>query len=132
MGRLGWLLVMMLTAGVTIASCGGVQERYALKDRPFATKSQPTLDQITQAILQSGPPHLWKLKVVRPGLIEGRRDWGNGRHGIVVDVVYDTKQYRIDLKSTKNLNQSGNTVHRAYNRETIRLYDEIYRQTSKL
>ena len=132
MGKIGFLFAMALGASVTIASCGGVQETYALKDRPFATKSEPTLDQITQAILRSGPPQQWVLTVVRPGVIEGKRSWANDKHNIVVEVVYDTKKFRIDYKSSKNLRHDGTTAHRAYNRQTIRLYDEIYRQTSKL
>jgi hypothetical protein len=130
MRKLGVALAIL--CGVTLASCGGVAKTYDFKPRPFAAKSQPTLDQITHAIMRAGPRQNWRMTLVRPGLIEARREWGGGKHNIVVEVVYDTTQYRIDYKSSKNLRYSGGTVHRAYNRETIRLYDEIYRQTSQL
>jgi len=125
-------LAFALMAGLALSACGGVAPTYDFESRKVSTKNGLTLDQVTAAILKAGPAQQWQMTVIRPGLIEAKREWGGGKHSILVNVVYDAKTYKIDYKSSKNLRYSGPTAHRAYNRETIRLYDEIHAQTSRL
>jgi len=125
-------LTLALMAVFALGACGGVAPRYEFKSREVSTKNDLTQAQVKSAILQAGAVQNWRMTVVRPGLIEATREWSGGKHGITVDVVYNSKTYEINYKSTKNLKYGGSTVHRAYNRQTIRLYDEIHAQTSRL
>ena len=125
-------LTLALMTGLALSACGGVATTYDFKSREVSTKKDLKREQVTAAILKAGAVRNWQMTVIRPGLIEAKREWGGGKHNIVVNVVYDSKAYKIDYKSSKALRYSGGTAHRAYNRETIRLYDEIHAQTSKL
>ena len=125
-------LTLAMTAGLALSACGGVAPTYEFKSREVSTKKGLTQEQVTSAILTAGAVQNWQMTVIRPGLIEAKREWGGGKHKIVVDVVYTSKTYEINYKSSKNLRYSGGTAHRAYNRQTIRLYDEIHAQTSRL
>lgn len=125
-------LTLALMAGLSVSACGGVAPTYEFKSRDVSTTKDLTQEQVTAAILKAGGVQNWQMIVVRPGLIEAKREWGGGKHNIVVDVVYNSKTYEINYKSSRNLKFSGGAVHRAYNRQTIRLYDEIHAQTSRL
>lgn len=125
-------LTFALLAVFALSACGGVAPRYEFKSREVSTKKDLTQEQVKSAILQAGVVQSWQMTVIRPGLIEAKRVWSSGKHSITVDVVYNAKTYEINYKSTRNLKYRGGTVHRAYNRQTIRLYDEIHAQTSRL
>ncbi len=127
-----WTVSAFVLVGLALTACGGVYTTPSLAYRPLGSKSEPTMNQVTQAVMRAGSLRQWKMKLIRPGLAEARREWSGGKHIIVVNVVYDTKKYRIDHKSSKNLKYGGSVAHNSYNRFTVRLYDEVYRQTSKL
>lgn len=75
---------------------------------------EATLAQVTDAIQQAGLEAGWQTKLVRPGLIEGYREWGNGKHNMTVEVIYDAKNYTIKYKDSKNLSYDGGSIHRQY------------------
>ncbi|HUT50516.1 MAG TPA: hypothetical protein VM325_14340 [Alphaproteobacteria bacterium] len=87
------------------------------------------LDAVTEAIHRAGRKSQWVTKSVSPGVIEARRDWGGGKHNIMVDVLYDTKTYRIVHKSSKNLKHSERRVHSAYNIQVDALQKAIKDET---
>lgn len=74
-----------------------------------------TLDKVTAAILKAAPRAKWTATLIRPGLIEAKREWGSGKHSIDVEVVYDAKQYEINYKKSSGLKYTGGSVHPAYN-----------------
>jgi hypothetical protein len=126
------LLAGLMVAALSAAGCGTSQPRASYSSLPIAAKSNPSLDQVTSAIMRAGPVQQWQMKLVRPGLIEGTRSWGGGKHQIVVNVTYTAKRYSIDYKSSQNLKARGGEIHWSYNREVNRLNDEIQRQTKAL
>ncbi|MDH3232955.1 MAG: hypothetical protein OEQ29_05470 [Alphaproteobacteria bacterium] len=87
------------------------------------------LEKVTEAIHRAGRKSQWVTKSVSPGAIEAKREWGGGKHNIVVDVLYDTKTYRIVPKSSKNLTRSDGRVHRAYNEQINALQKAIKDET---
>ena len=126
------LLAGLIAVALSAAGCGTSQPRASYTDLPIAAKSSPTLDQVTAAIMRAGPVKQWQMKEVSPGVIEGTRTWGGGKHQIVVNVTYTTKRYSIVYKSTRNLKARSGSIHWSYNREVNRLNDEIQRQTAAL
>ena len=126
------LVAGLMAFAVTAMGCGTSQERASYTSLPIAAKSNPTLEEVTGAIMRAGPAKSWQMTLVRPGLIEAKRSWSSGKHSIVVNVTYDTSRYSIEYKSSQNLKARGKSIHWAYNREVNRLNDEIQRETSKL
>ena len=126
------LLAGLMVVALSAAGCGTSQPRASYTDLPIATKTNPTLGQVTTAIMRAGPVKQWQMKVVRPGLIEATRSWGGGKHQIVVNVTFTTKRYAIEYKSSQNLKARSGSIHWSYNREVNRLNDEIQRQTAAL
>jgi len=126
------LVAGLMAFAVTAMGCGTAQERASYTSLPIAAKSTPTLEQVTGAIMRAGPAKSWQMNLVRPGMVEARRSWSSGKHSIVVNVIYDTKRYSIEYKSSENLKARGQSIHWSYNREVNRLNDEIQRQTAAL
>lgn len=126
------LLAGLMVVALSAAGCGTSQPRASYTDLPIATKTNPTLGQVTAAIMRAGPVKQWQMKEVRPGLIEATRSWGGGKHQIVVNLTYTTKRYSIEYKSSQNLKARSGSIHWSYNREVNRLNDEIQRQTAAL
>jgi len=126
------LLAGLIAVALSAAGCGTSQPRASYTSLTIAAKSNPTLDQVTEAIMRAGPAKQWQMKLVRPGLIEANRSWGGGKHQIVVNVTYTAKRYSIEYKSSQNLKVRSGSIHWSYNREVNRLNDEIQRQTAAL
>jgi len=122
----------LVAIAIAAAGCGTSQPRASYTDLPIAAKAEPTLDQVTAAIMRAGPVKSWQMNLVQPGLVEATRTWGSGKHQIVVNVTYTTKRYSIVYKTSTNLKEQGQSIHWSYNREVNRLNDEIQRQTSGL
>jgi hypothetical protein len=81
-----------------------------------ATGKEPTLDQVTKAIVEAGnqtrPP--WAMGVVQPGHIIGTLNVRS--HQVVVDITYTAKTYSIKYKNSTNLNYDPEkgTIHPHY------------------
>lgn len=117
----GLILAFLFAVPLIFAACTeSAQTRGAKK---VGYSGNVRLEQVTAAIHRAGRRTQWRTTQIRPGLIEARREWGNGKHNIVVEVVYDAKTYRIVPKSSKNLRRSGGRVHRAFN-EQIDAFDK--------
>ncbi len=83
-----------------------------------------TLPKVTAAILDAAKESHWRTKLVRPGLIEGYKEWGGGgRHKIWIEVEYDAKKYRFVRKKTEGLKDTGRTIHKNYNYH-LNLFDK--------
>lgn len=72
-----------------------------------------TLATVEQAIIRAGNGLGWQMKIEKPGLIVGTlllRD-----HQAVVDIPFSTSAYSIVYRSSVNLDQNGDSIHRNYN-----------------
>jgi hypothetical protein len=120
----GLVLACLTAAGCTV---GVVQPKGKV-----GMTSDVKIEQVTEAILAAGAEAGWTTKLVRPGLIEGSREWGNGKHSMTVEVIYDAKNYEIKYKDSKNLQYDGSSVHRQYWLRVQRWDEAIKARTWKL
>ena len=127
MKSLAAVMVVLVCLAGTGCTTGVVQP-----EGKIGMTGEATLTQVTDAIQQAGNETGWQTKVVRPGLIEGHREWGNGKHNMTVEVVYDAKTYSIKYKDSKNLGYDGTTVHRQYWIRVQMWEDAIKARTWKL
>lgn len=90
-------LVFLLAAGCRSAPILNV------KDAPINTLSgkEPTLDQVTRAVVLAGMGLNWQMDVVKPGHIVGTLNLRS--HQAVVNITYSEKLYSITYKSSMNL-----------------------------
>lgn len=108
-------LALACLALVVFTSCrtGAI---YDVVDNPIATAcgKEPSLDQVTKAIVDAGQGQKWTMAVARPGLIVGTLPIRS--HLAVVDIPYTTKSYSINYKSSSNLKYDADkkTIHPAY------------------
>ncbi len=101
---------LMLAAGCTAVPISNIV------DTPVVTNKQnPSLEDISRAIVRAGAALGWQMKEVRPGQIVGTLMLRG--HTAVVEVAYNTKAYSIVYKDSQNLdyNPATNTIHRNYN-----------------
>lgn len=110
-----------IAMGGLVAGCTETMYRHTTTKIGMSDTVQ--LSQVTAAIQDAGNVTRWRTRVVRPGLIEAKREWGGGKHNIVVDVIYTTKNYKIVYKDSKNLKYNGRTIHRAYG-EQVGAFDK--------
>jgi len=123
------LAAALVLACLTVAGCtvGVVQPKGKV-----GMTNDVKVEQVTEAILAAGAEAGWTAKVVRPGLIEGSREWSNGKHSMTVEVIYDAKNYEIKYKDSKNLQYDGSSVHRQYWLRVQRWDEAIKARTWKL
>lgn len=79
-----------------------------------ACGKEPSLEQVTKAIVEAGSGLRWTMAVAKPGLILGTLNIRS--HQAVVDIPYTTKSYSINYKNSMNLNYDPNkqTIHSNY------------------
>jgi hypothetical protein len=115
MNRTALSVTLAGLALVVFTSCrtGGI---YNVVDSPITTAcgKQPSLDQVTKAIVEAGAGLGWSMAVVKPGLIAGTLNLRG--HQAVVEIPYTTQSYSINYKSSKNLKYDAEkqTIHRNY------------------
>lgn len=97
-----------------------------------ASKPNPTLDDVSKAIVRAGVGLGWQMTPQKPGHMQGRL--ALREHVAVVDIKYDTKSYSIDYKDSTNLNYDGQKgqIHRNYNGWVQRLDNAIRSQLTAL
>lgn len=105
---------LLLTA-LLMASCRTVPI-YNVKDAPVNTASggqAASLATVEQAIVRAGNSLGWVMKVETPSLITGTLTLRT--HTAVVSIPFSTTSYSILFKSSVNLEQDGETIHKNYN-----------------
>ncbi|MGQ0809840.1 MAG: hypothetical protein ACT4OO_01260 [Nitrospiraceae bacterium] len=99
-----------------LVGCRGGGHIYNVKDAPVvtATGKEPTLDQVTKAIIEAGAGLRWTMAVEKPGHIVGTLNVRS--HTAVVDIPYSTKTYSIVYKDSVNLKHDAEkqTIHANY------------------
>jgi hypothetical protein len=89
---------------------------YNVVDSPVSTASgkEPSLDQVTKAIVAAGTGLGWSMAVVHPGLINGTLNVRS--HQAVVEIPYTTKAYSIKYKNSSDLkyDPEKQTIHSNY------------------
>jgi hypothetical protein len=99
-----------------------------VKDAPVAvpTGKTATMAGVEQAIYRAGNGLGWQMKTEKPGLIVGTLYLRT--HTAVVDIPYTEKSYSILYKSSVNLDQQGDNIHKNYNGWVQNLDSAIRRQ----
>jgi len=84
-----------------------------VKDAPVPAGQATSLATVEQAIVRAGTGLGWAMKVEKPGLIVGTLNLRS--HTAVVEIPFTTTTYSILYKSSVNLDQHGDSIHKNYN-----------------
>lgn len=122
---------LFMAAVITLPACR-TAPIYNVADTPvIATVAKPlTANQVQQAIVRAGGGLGWVMRAEKPGLIVGTLNIRS--HQAVVEVPYTNTSYSIKYKSSQNLNQEGDQIHRNYNGWVMNLDRAIQAQLSSL
>ena len=105
--------VIMLAAALLLVGCT-TKPIYSVVDAPLAaSKPNPSMDDISKAIVRAGTGLGWQMTPDRPGHVAGRLALRN--HVAVVDVDYTPQTYSIKYRDSTNLDYNGTSIHRNYN-----------------
>lgn len=107
-------IAIALFAATALAACARTAPVYNVTGMPVtASKPNPTLDEVSKAIIRAGAGLGWQMAPVKPGEMVGTLHLRD--HVAVVDITYDTKTYNINYKNSDNLNYDGQNIHKNYN-----------------
>lgn len=102
---------------ILIIVVGCSKQIYNVKDAPIITVTgkEPSMEQVTKAIVEAGTRLNWTMAIVQPGHIVGTLPIRS--HSAVVDIMYNTKTYSITYKDSTNLkyDAANQTIHNNYN-----------------
>src|SRR5262245_11540928 len=122
------IAVVVVTLG--LVACG-TQPVYNVTAAPVvAGKPDPSLEDITKAIVRAGAALGWQMAPTQPGHIAGTLYLRT--HVAIVDVNYDQKSYTIKYRDSKNLDYDGTSIHKNYNGWIQNLDKGIRTQLSNL
>ena len=125
MSTKGWIAVV--AAAFLMMGCR-TAPIYNVKDAPVSvpTGQTATMTTVEQAIMRAGNGLGWQMKVEKPGLIVGTLNLRT--HTAVVDIPFTASTYSIIYKSSVDLDQQGDTIHKNYNGWVQNLDQAIRRQ----
>ena len=91
--------------------------------------SQPSLSEVTEAIMRGCRDRGWTARRNEDGSITASI-LVRGKHFAEIDIAYDTAQYSITYRSSRNLdyNAKRQRIHRNYNRWVTMLSNSINRR----
>src|SRR3954468_2830138 len=107
-------IVLALLTVTALGACARMAPVYNVPDMPVvANKPEPTLDDVSKAIIRAGATLGWQMVATKPGLIVGTLNVRE--HQAMVDVSYTPKTYSITYKNSNNLSYDGQNIHKNYN-----------------
>jgi hypothetical protein len=114
-----------LTATLLLAGCQ-TEPIYDVDRAIIPTERGWTLEDMTRAIQRAGARRGWDMRIIEPGVIEGRLRKPQTR--AVVDVTYTAVEFSIRYQSSENLDHSNGKIHHNYNRWVYNLERDIRRE----
>jgi len=118
------LLALLSTCAIFLIGCGNTAPITNFEGSPIVTVSgKPALEKVIKAIVGAGTKIGWQMQSVADGHIVATV-FSRG-HMAKVDIKYDANTYSITYKDSSNLNFSGDSIHRNYNRWVDRLHRNI-------
>jgi hypothetical protein len=99
-----------------------------VKDAPITLPAgqKDSMAAVESAIIRAGNGLGWHMKVEKPGLIVGTLNLRT--HTAVVEIPFSTTTYSILYRSSVNLEQQGDMIHKNYNGWVQNLDQAIRRQ----
>ena len=123
------LAVLLLPVMMVITACG-VQPVMNINNAQLGSSNKATMEMITKEIRSAGIALGWKMKLVKPGHLEGTLYLR--KHMAKVDVKFNAKNYSITYKDSEELNYDGDSIHKNYNGWIINLRRAIESRLSAL
>ena len=118
-------LLAAAVAALTTAGCQ-LQPIYEVNRAIVPQESDWTLEDMTRAIQRAGARRGWDMRIIEPGVIEGRLRKPDVQ--AIVDIDYTPFEFNIHYKSSENLGHSGDRINSAYNRWVYNLESDIRRE----
>lgn len=109
------LAIIALLAAMTVVTGCRTAPVHNIDNSPVTSASgnAVSMDQVRDAIVQSGASLGWQMKDVKPGHVVGTLYLRS--HMAQVDIFYNPKAYSIQYKNSSNLKYDGSTIHSNYN-----------------
>jgi hypothetical protein len=119
-------LVLALTLlGLTSLACQ-TQPVYEVDRAIIPNEPDWTLEDMTRAVQRAGARRGWDMRIIKPGMIEGRIRKPSTQ--AIVDIDYTANEFSIHYKSSENLGHAGDRIHSRYNRWVYNLERDIRRE----
>lgn len=105
------IVLISFVCSMLLGACAGVEPVYNVNNQRIPRGM--TLEAVESAIIESGRPRGWIMKVTEPGHIVGKINVRD--HHAAVDVFYDTESYSIMYGHSTNLDYADGRIHGNYN-----------------
>jgi hypothetical protein len=107
---------------------------YKVNSKPYGwgPAKGVTLAQVQSTVEETARNQGWSLSDVKTGSFTAERQWGGNKHNVVVDVIYNLKDFSIVYKNSKQMSYSGSSIHHTYNDMVQALEERIKTNVSKL
>jgi hypothetical protein len=123
-----WAAILAAVFALLIVGCRSAPV-YNVSNVPItASKANPTLDDVAEAITRAGASLGWQMQPTKPGHVLGTLVLRT--HKAVVNINYDATSYSITYKDSTDLNYDGTNIHSNYNGWIQRLDSAIRAQLS--
>jgi hypothetical protein len=127
---------MLVVAAVAVAGCRAetVYNPTDVAYAPAATQTRAlSRNDYKNAIIRAGTQRGWTFQDAGPGHLVGNIAV-RGKHFATVDVFYDTEEFTINYKDSRNLEYDPATgkIHSNYNSWVTNLQQEIQAEVTRL
>lgn len=124
--------LVLVCAVAVVAACSTRIHRVDSVLYGYGARENLTVAELKPAIEKAAVRLGWVLSDVQTGSFRGKKEWGGGKHSIVVEVVYRPKDFNVNYVDSTALSYSGTSIHHSYNEFVGELEREIKNITAKL
>ncbi len=132
MRRQGLYIGLMAVVMFAVVACAQSIHRVDSSNYGYAARDDLKVSELQPVVENAASGKGWKLSGVQTGSFTGMREWGGGKHSVVVDVSYNPKGFSISYKDSQGLTYTGTTIHHSYNEFVIQLENAIKAAVSLL
>lgn len=117
--------VLVLVVFTFISACSHSIHRVNEAQYGWNPPEDLTTEKVRDTIERTARTKGWAVSDEKLGSYTAKREWGGGKHNIVVDVTYTGKNFSIEYKDSKLMGYNGTSIHQTYNQFVTQLEGAI-------
>lgn len=115
-----------------LAACSSPIHKVESETYGWGPQKGVTLAQVRATVEKAALDQGWLPSREQLGSFTATKTWGGGKHNVVVNVLYNLKNFTIRYNNSRQLGYNGSTIHKTYNLMVTRLEEKIKTDVSKL
>lgn len=110
---------------IMVAACSSRVNKIEASPYGYGSRTDLKIEQVREPVENAARQDGWELSDVALGKFVAKKEWGGGKHNVVVDFTYTGENFTIRYKDSKNMSYNGALIHETYGRFVKQLQSKV-------